>query len=269
MVTTTEKASQRVKLQIINPYTTEKIRLGGNLKFERLDIANRDELEFASDEDLEREQAAQQNAVLALITTPRMFEGGIPAPPVQVLTAYSHASFVHAFNLLSNEEKREIKILRTFWLGDSANMPQIRESSNVESIVSDLLVTSLAEKVRLYKSNVLTGRLAAFKQTLDASVYEGGIEYQEWLNLHKGKSKFDLKVIKSLAEGKKPRVVNARAFTFDTPVITDDEVERILDLVAKHPEPTLPYRPASINQAEQIANAINQILKINSQQGDK
>lgn len=264
MVTTEEKATSRVKLQAVHPYTSQKVRLGGNLKFERLEIPNQDELEFVSDVQLEEQEAAQQNAVLVLITTPRMFEEGVPAPPLRVLSAYSHASFVNAFNMLSNDEKKEVKVLRSFWVGDTANMPKLRESSDVESIASDLLVTSLAEKVRLYKANVLTGRLAPFKRTLDPSIFEGGIEYKEHLERTKGKAKYDLKIIKTLAEGKKPKAAIDYAFTFTTPIVTDEEIQKVLDLIAKNPEPTLPYRPAALNQAEQIANAIKQAIK-----GDK
>jgi hypothetical protein len=261
MVTTQEKASDRIKLQIINPYTTQKVRLGGNLKFERLDIANQDELDFVNDEALEKEEAAKQNAVLALIVTPRMFENNTPAPPIMVMAAYSHASFVTAFNMLSNEEKQNTRVLRSFWVGGTANMPKLRESSDIEAITSDLLVTSLAEKVRLYKANALTGRLIPFKPSLDESAYDGGVEYREHLERIKGKSKHELKIIKSLAEGKKPKVVTDCAFGFGTPIITEEEIQKVQDLVAKNPEPTLPYRPAALNQADRIANALKNVLQ--------
>lgn len=270
MLNTQEKATNAVKLVTIDPYTREDVRIGGNIKFERLNIFNKDEIEFISDQQIDKEEEAKQNAVLALFTTPRMFaDSNTPAPPIQVLAVYSHASFVHAFNLLSNEEKKEMKVLRSYWIGDGHNMPKIRESSDVDKVVSDLLVEHLAEKVRLYKANVRTGRLAPFKKTLDPAVFEGGVEYVEHLEQFKSKSKYDLEIIKKLAEGKKPKAVSDRAFAFTTPVITDAEIERVLKLVAEKPEPTLPYRPTSINQAEAIANAIKDALQPQTLKGEK
>lgn len=270
MITSEEKATNNVKINLVHPYTKQIVRMGGNLKFQRLEIPNKDELDFFSDEQIEAEEKAMQNTVLALITTPRMLvEGDIPTVPIKVLTAYSHASFVTAFNLLSNDEKKEIKIVRSFWVGDTANMPQLRESSDVEKIASDLLVNSLAEKVRLYKANPLTGRLAPFKPTLDPSVFEGGIEYREYLERIKGKSKYDFEIVKALADGKSVKPAKDFAFGFETDVITKDEIDRVVAAVKTNPEPTLAYRPAALNQAESIANAIKQALQPVQPIGDK
>jgi DNA-directed RNA polymerase subunit H (RpoH/RPB5) len=186
-----------------------------------------------------------------------------PAPGLYTLAVYSHASFVNAFNVLTNEEKKEVKVLRSYWVGGSSDLPKIRESSDVSKLVSEYLVNSLAEKVRLYKANLNTGRLTPFKKTLDESVYRGGKEYREHLEEIKSKAKYDLEVIKALAEGKEPKLPDTdRAFMSNTPILTKEEIALILEKVAKNPEPTLPYRPASqTSQAQEIASAIKEALR--------
>ncbi len=256
-----EKATQNVSMQLVNPYARRTMRLGGNLKFERLDVPNKADLDFVTDEVLLREQQANQNVVLGLFVTPRHFQDtGAPAPSLQVLSAYSHASFIHAFNMLSNEEKANSRILRPYWLGNSSDLPLLRESSDVEKLVSEKLVSSLAEKVRLYKANVPIGRLLKYKPQVPEELYSNGLEYQEWFKAWKEHSKYEFTIVTALANGKKGEAIKDFAFGTEADVITKDEIEQVIAAVKAKPEPTLPYRPAKDNLAENLANALKQTL---------
>lgn len=269
MITLQEKATERVKLVEVDPYTTdERVRIGGNIKFGRLEIVNQDEIDLYSTEAIRKADYAAQNSVLALFVTPREAEGGVPIAPLMVLSVYSHASFVNAFNLLSNDEKKESRVLRSYWLGKADNLPKVNDKTDIDKVVSDLLVESLAEKVRIWKANPITGRLLKFKPQTSPSLYQDGVEYQYFLEQTKSLSKYELPVIKALAEGKKGKAISDTAFLTKTVVITEREIERVLELVEAKPEPSLPYRPPQDTLAEDIAKAIAQSVK-QPEKGDK
>jgi hypothetical protein len=254
-----EQATGNVKLNVIDPYSTQERRIGGNLKFDTLEV-DPNELDFLTDEELEKSEQAQQNAVLALIVTPRSFEGDIPAPATRVISAYSHASFVRSFNLLSNEEKKESKVLRAYWIGNTNQFPKLRESSNELEVISEYLVQSLAETVRRYKANIPVGKIFTYKRGADQLITDQ-TEYKEWFRLCKGKTKYEFDIVDKLASGKKVETIYDIAFATKTLVISKEEADKVLELVKTKSEPTLPYRPPSENIADNIAQSLTKLIK--------
>lgn len=192
--------------------------------------------------------------------------------PLVVTSVILQVNFANVYNLLSEDQKDDSAIKRTYWLGDGWNGTLEGTDKNI----SDYLVKSFAERIRRYKANLPIHHFTEFDKYEFAKnpiSYEVSEDYQVWLHSNKPNAKYDFDLIDSFIKGEKIKPIKDRLFGTETDVITDDEIERIYLELKRTWEPKLALRTQNVNREERhnksLVDVVSKLAEIQVSQLEK
>jgi len=206
-------------------------RLVGELK-DHLETFKRPEIKVAND----KKKIEQLKHDSVLFSNPR-----------GTLLVNSHLVFSKNFNHFPDIVYSKISVFRSYWLGYIMSNPQpIFEAENeIYSYISNALVNDLVEMSAGWKVNFNRTPATEILDAKNKNVLIRPEMYRDWFKKHFGNSTYTSKVIPMLAEGKSVNeileIVPTEATVFDglfkAPIVTKQELEKVLDILSTNPEP--------------------------------
>lgn len=207
----------------------------------------------------------QDTMLFEKVTQNHSYDPNVRAYPDKKPSVQAHHVFVKIWEQMQLDERTNSTCHRAYWLGEAWQGDEIDPET-----VSDYLVKTLAERVKRFKKNVGMNQLIPFVpeiQALKPHTYRVGQSYREWFAENKRKSRFDWDVVTSLANGEKIQPITASAFGYTTPVITADEIARVVEEINSNPEPKLEVTNLEDNKDkfDLLASALTNLVEIQKQ----